>query len=139
MGKPVKEIVVLSFFSDELQERIARDRRERMEGLHTRGGKPAGDHMKRRSELLQLKKEETVNFIERNKLPNGLGDSLIKLITVDDGKCGGIPLKGVWESSKTAETKSELVTKMNDPKLSTTTSVRIRMKYWKDVSVNKFI
>ncbi|KAL3773366.1 hypothetical protein ACHAW5_006456 [Stephanodiscus triporus] len=137
MPPPFKEITLLSFFSDGLKERIARDRRERMEGLHTRGGKPAGDHMKRRSELLQLKKEETVNFIERNKLPNGLGDSLIKLITVDDGKCGGIPLEGVWESSKTAETRSELVTKMNDPTLCDSTRVRIRMKYWKDVSVDK--
>ena len=76
-----------------------------MEGRHTGGGKAAGDHMKRRSELLQLKKEETVNFIERNKLPNGLGDSLIGLIMGDDGKRGGTPLEGIYELAKTAKTK----------------------------------
>ena len=138
MPPSLKEIILLPFFSDGLKERIARDRRERMEGLHRGGGnKAVREHLKRRSELLQLKKEEEVNFIERNKLPNGLGDSLIGLITLDDGKFPGIPLKGVWESTKTAETKSELVTKMNDPTLARTTSVRIRMKYWKDVSVDK--
>jgi hypothetical protein len=61
-------------------------------------------------------------------LDNGLGDSLIALIMGDDGKRGGTPLEGVYESATTAMTKSELIAKMNNPSLSTKTLQNIRAK-----------
>ena len=117
MPPALTKIVILLFYSDGLKERIAKDKSDILNGVQNSGN--AVKFREQRLELMQLKKVEEVNFVNRNKLSNGLGDSLIGLIMGDDGKRGGTPFQGVYKSANTAKTKSELVRKMNNLSLFT--------------------